>query len=103
MTSCRDAGTVYLQALLLKRQLCYDETRDIQVLHSMPAGEEKEVDKLLQQMYKLLDKLLQAAGPAVGGCHAAVLTEMGTAGFKKLVLAPARREALGLLEVLPFL
>ena len=66
----------------------------------MPAGEEKEVDKLLQQAYKLLDKVVKAAGPVVGGRHAAVLLDMGNAGFKRLVLATARREALGLLEVL---
>ena len=69
----------------------------------MPAGEEKEVDKLLQQVYKLLDRLLKTAGPEVGGRHAAVLIDMGTAGFKKLQLATAKREALGLLEVLPCL
>ena len=66
----------------------------------MPAGEDKEVDKLLQQVYKLLDGLLKAAGPVVGGRHAAVLFDMGTAGFKKLMLAAARSKALGLLEVL---
>ena len=95
LQSCRYHS---LQALLLNKALvlCRDTGHPI----SMPAGAEKEADKLLQQVYQLLDKLLQAAGPVVGGRHAAVLIDMGTAGFKKLELAAARRKALGLLEVL---